>query len=403
MFPFSARLFRPTLAGVILLLMLATTPSVVTASLTKSASHVSITLSGDNSSVPHHASAVVHLDLPHDNTTHFLYVDNGLAPDSISGYQITSNGLVPTPSSPYPTGGASYLDTFGENFIATSAANGLCLFHTDFTGRFESFTINSSTGALTEVSMVALGGASLQQVAGDIQVASSGLYVYVSLWGPPSYINVLTVSSGCSVKLANTLDVPQSSYVSIALIDNNSLLAVDKQNGRIDVYSITNGTQLALVSSTPSQLYRPIGAASFANPSPKTWIAFTTGEDGVEAYITNGKQPPNPMTGSPAEDPCYCNDSNVLVDAPHQQLVVTEQTSLGIFGVIGNTFTFLSQAPLASGDYGPSAMVELGSEVYVVNSLSSTVDACLMATGSASCSLIATLPTGGFPQGIGVL
>lgn len=48
-------------------------------------------------------------------------------------------------------------------------------------------------------------------------------------------------------------------------------------------------------------------------------------------------------------------------------------------------------------------MVELGSELYVLNAFSGNVDACAIAAGSLNCSLAATLPSGGTPGGIGAL
>src|SRR5258708_6067641 len=36
---------------------------------------------------------------------HFVYVNNGSSPNSISGYQLTKKGLTPLPGSPYPTVG----------------------------------------------------------------------------------------------------------------------------------------------------------------------------------------------------------------------------------------------------------------------------------------------------------
>jgi hypothetical protein len=56
---------------------------------------------------------------------------------------------------------------------------------------------------------------------------------------------------------------------------------------------------------------------------------------------------------------------------------------------------------------GPTAMAELGSELFVIDNetdgrYEGFLDACIIADGSVSCSLAATLPKY-FPEGIGVL
>jgi hypothetical protein len=398
MFRFPLRFLRTALAGGALLLIATAPASMATAApprstkATTAVAHPSVRAAGAR------AVGHVHLNVPNQGT-HFLYVDNGLAPDSISGYQISSSGLTPTPGSPYATSSTDYLYAFGENQIAISTANGPCLFHSDAAGKVESFTINPTTGALTLASAIGLGVP--PPAPGDLHVSVNGLYVYVSLWGPPSYIDVLTVGSGCALTTASQTENANASYISFVLLGNNGLMAVDYQNSQLDVYGITQGTQLKLATTTASQLYEPAGAAAVVGVPPQQTLVFTGG-DGAQAYTVSQQGALTPVAGSPAEDPCWCSGANVFYDRANSQLVVAEQTSLGIYGLANNTMTFLSQVPLASGDYAPSAMTELGSELYVVNSLSNTVDACAMAAGSASCVLAATLPTGGYPQGIGV-
>jgi len=132
---------------------------------------------------------------------HFLYVDDGgLTQNSLSGYQITRQGLVPTPGSPYPTGGHAGRANSITNDIATTTANGWCLFHTELqpgrynAGQAESFTVDPVTGALAEVSMLIVGTGS--SFPTDIHASADGTQVYVTLWGPPSFLDVLTVGSG---------------------------------------------------------------------------------------------------------------------------------------------------------------------------------------------------------------
>jgi hypothetical protein len=262
--------------------------------------------------------------------------------------------------------------------------------------------VNPTSGALTLASTVTLGSLTSLPWLGDVVVAANGLYLYVALWGPPSSLDVLTIGSGCTLTLASQLTNQAAAYVSIALLGSQGLMAVDFQQSHIDIYSITQGTQLKLVTSKPSSLYSPLGAAAIINAPPASSYVLNA-DDGLEAHALSAKGVLGPVSGSPAEDPCWCTSANVFYDQANAQIVVSEQDSLGIYAVQGGKLTFLSQASLASGDDAPSAMAELGADLFVVNTLSNTVDSCAMSAGSATCSLAATLPTGGYPQGIGVL
>jgi hypothetical protein len=199
---------------------------------------------------------------------HFLYLDDGYPRNNrLSGYRITTAGLVPTPGSPYPTGGDEAGGVVvGLNQIATSAANGPCLFHTEdqpnqSMGQAESFQINPTTGALTEVSIVPLPGRHVQ--AGDVQVAADGRDIYVALYPVlvgAFYLDALTVGAGCRLSLASSM-IPAGSDFSIALVGKDGLLAVDTYGNTLDLYRISQGTQLKLLSSTPSQIVQPLNAA----------------------------------------------------------------------------------------------------------------------------------------------
>jgi hypothetical protein len=62
--------------------------------------------------------------------THYVYVDNGAAPNSVSGYQATRTGLTPLPGSPYPTGGDGSSAGYAGNQLAISPDH-QCVFAVD--------------------------------------------------------------------------------------------------------------------------------------------------------------------------------------------------------------------------------------------------------------------------------
>jgi hypothetical protein len=350
-------------------------------------------------------------------STHFLYVDNGalgdaqqtggvgMRLDSISGYQITPGGLIPTPGSPYPTPGFQN-SIYGANSLATSLANGPCVFHTDGgSGQVESFSV-AANGSLSLVSTITVG--TLLGTADDIHVSADGRYVYVALWNSlgPSYLDVFTVGSGCSLTLASTTQRANAVYYSIALISSTQLMAIDFLNSRIDIYQITNGTRLSLLTSTQSQLLGPSGAAA-AQIGTRTYIfngisTLLPGE--AEAHTVNSQGILGLVPGSPQIDIKSLDGAYVFFDRSHQQLIESEQlsNSLGVYGLRLGLFALLGHTALPGGNV-PVALTELGSELFVINALSGIVDACAIGTGSLKCVWAATLSIFELPDGIGVL
>jgi hypothetical protein len=344
--------------------------------------------------------------LPHAGS-HFLYVDNGGSTPSngISGYRIAPNGLIPTPGSPYLTGGDHVRVVGGLNDIAISTLSGPCLFHTEDQlgldeGQIESFAIDRTTGALTEVAITKLPGA--ESDAGDVHVAADGRFIYVDSYadlGGKYYLDVLSVGRSCRLTLASSM-LASGSYFTIALVGADGLLGVNTFGNTLDMYHIINGTQLRLVTSTPSQVFYPSGAAS-GQVGEQTYVFNginrpTTSE--VETHTVNGQGTLGNVAGSPAFDGNGIGGPYVLFDAIHQQVIESENSSkaLGVFGVKNSTFALLGRAPVTGG--APDAMAQLGSALFVQNG---TVDACLLRSGAATCMLVvSTLHLG---QGIGVL
>jgi hypothetical protein len=277
-------------------------------------------------------------------TAHFLYVDDGNpVQDGIMGYRITRAGLAITPGSPYLTGGLGGGDGFGINVIATSTAYGACLYHSDagdngLSGQVESFMVNRTTGALTKVSIVPL--PYTYTTAGDTQVSADGRYVYVAtypvLLGGFS-LDILTVGSGCTLQLANTI-LPVNSYFSIALVGRDGLLGAGATT--LDMYCITNGAQLILLTSTPSQIVPPMGAAS-AQEKGRTCIfnggGLTYNPSELEAHTVNGQGMLGNVPGSPAVDVQAKAGAVVWFDPLHRQVIESEGNDniLSIFEMKG--------------------------------------------------------------------
>jgi hypothetical protein len=268
----------------------------------------------------------------------------------------------------------------------------------------ESFTV-AATGALTEVSLLFLGTGS--SFPADIHASADGRYLYVAVWGPPSFLDVLTVGRGCHLHLASSLEQAQARYYSITLLGTTGLLAVDNANSKLDLYRITNGTQLTLVSSTPSQLTGPDGAATATIGGQEyvfNGLATVNGPGEVEAHTVNRQGMLGYVPGSPAEDLHSSAGPYVLFDQSHQQVIESEEggETLGVYGECGGALTFLSQAVLPQG-FGPTVMTELGATLYMVANGADAVYSCTIGVGALTCALAATLPSHSLPEGINVL
>jgi hypothetical protein len=415
MFRLPLRLFGPALVGTALVL-LAATPSFAAA-----ATSPAITL--ENGATYFHPgsgpirfgpAAVFHL---RGHATcpsgHFLYVNNGNAfNNSVSGFVINADcSLTPTPGSPYPTGGNEFSAGWGQNQIATSVANGPCVFSTDSNtsggsgpGQVVSWSV-ASTGALTKVSAI-----TIPPAGSDVKVSPDGKYLYAVSWNTPAAISTMTIGSGCTLTLAQTYTATTARYYAITLVADKGLVAPDYNNDQIDVYSITNGTQLMLVSTSPSQVPYPGGAATvLRSPIGPVVLDGSNGASEVEAHTINKQGTLGSVPGSPASDPNATVAANILFDAPLRQVTATEQfngsqfaNSMGIFGAKSGQLALLSHVSLPGSDF-PTAQAALGTELYITNELGASVEACVMGKGTATCSLAATLTSGGITQGIGVL
>jgi len=413
MFRLPMRLLSPVLAGTALMLV-AAMPSLTMAASPVTLGHGTTTIVHPGS-FSTHPNAVYHLrGLATCPAGHFLYVNEGNISNAIQGFVINADcSLTPTPSSPYPTGGQEWVGYWASNQLATSMANGPCVYATDSGGNgtpgyVDSFSVGSN-GALTKVSQVQIADGSSANAV-DVRVSADGKYVYASAVGSAGTLNVLTVGSGCALTLTSSVNTPSGAvYEAMALLGTKGIEAVNVY-GTIDIYSITNNTQLALVSSTTAQVPFPAGAA-FDPRSPIGPLVFngSVGAGQLESHTINSQGKLGSVPGSPASDSSTTTTANLFFDPSLGQVTATEQfngsqlsNSMGIFGAKAHQLALLSHVAM-SGSYFPTAQAELGSELYITNELGSSVEACAMAHGSATCSLAASFLGGEIVQGIGVL
>lgn len=365
-----------------------------------------------SSSLPRAGAGIPGARLPLISGTHYVYADDGLSSNNtIDEYKATASGL--THLGTVPTGSFTHGLSFGQNDIAI---HGACLVHSDSGGSIQSYSINSSTGLLTQLSAVAVaksnGGPS------DSTISADGSDVYIAAFGESGSggsLITIPLSSGCALGAAVLYSVPTKNVLlSIALPDATHLLVVSSTNTN-DIYTITGGTTLSLEKSNPSSFNFPEGAA--------------TGTVAGQTFTFNGQAVPSgvvpqaeadrytaatgtltPAPGSPQTDgnPNAFNGPNVYFAQAYNLLTQsnTASNTVSAYSIAGGTFIYKNSAKLDRTSIHPVSQTLLANYLGVLSFTSGTIDACpVAASGFSSCVLEATLTGGGSgsePGGLGV-
>ncbi|HLJ67818.1 MAG TPA: hypothetical protein VKX16_10715 [Chloroflexota bacterium] len=349
----------------------------------------------------HIASAAV----PPSRGTQYLYVQNGLPVDSISGFALRNGRLVPTPGSPYATGGGHFAPTGSANDLATSLANGACAFNTESKGQVESFAVNLPDGALTVMSQIQVGNQKFAPAGAYVTPDGSLLFVIVTAEsGEPSWIYQIPIGSSCALGTPIANFFGYKSYSDLAIVGNSMIAAVDSGNNRIDLYQVGQGP-LQLVESVPSQFHASPAAGAAIGATKRGAMLFTgqiaDGWSSAEAFWLTGKSvqdvPSSPLTDSAGSDGLA-----VHYDPFHDQLVESEglSGSLGLYSFSGGPGKVVH---VATSIRDPGVMAQLGSDLFVLGYADGTVNLCALGRLQAHCGLAVTLPANSRPAGVAVL
>jgi hypothetical protein len=337
-------------------------------------------------------AAVAHVPLDVSGT-HYVYVNNGAVPNSISGYQATSTGLVPLPGSPYPTGGTGGGSNYGANQLALSPDH-QCLFASDAGGgTFDAFAIDAD-GTLTQVAHVAVEAAYPEGVA----VAPQGGVVFVGIFNGYSsgLVDSFRIGAGCAISEAQSLDIG-SAMGDVAVTADGSQLFVSSYTGSfINSYAISGATLTLLQSNATNP--PADGLVSVADYLFSGDVTADSSETNGYTFTANGQltmlpgyTPTDPGSGSAA----------VWLDRVDQQLITAEQfsNSFGLYTVVNGIYTWLGHAT-GAGTNTPTAMTQLGRYLLVTNDANGTISPCQVGPGTVSCLAPIALPVLGDPNGI---
>ncbi|HVB23896.1 MAG TPA: hypothetical protein VNG51_18315 [Ktedonobacteraceae bacterium] len=325
--------------------------------------------------------------------THYVYVNNGSSPNSVSGYKLASGGLTPLPGSPYATDGVGGGSGYGGNQIAISP-NHKCVFASDDgSGTFNSFKINSN-GSLTLVTHATVEGSNVQAIA----VSPLGTVVFVDMF--VSYnsapLDSFSIGSGCAITEAQNSNTSSAAGGLAVSKDGTMLFAGSYVGGFINSYSIS-GTSFTFLKSNIANPSAP-GGLIVAGKHLYSGNAGGNSETGAYTFNSGGKLASLP--GSPATDSQGSNSAQVWFDHTDKQLICSEQNSntFGLFQVSSGTYSFL--AHVNGTGTTPTAMAQVNHILIVTNDGSSSISVYKVEPGSMTYKTTISLPAFGSPNGI---
>jgi hypothetical protein len=349
-------------------------------------------------SAPYHMASR-HTQATPQQSTDYLYVNDGATTNGITGFVISGTSLTMIPGSPFPTGGEGDRGSQQSNQIAISP-NDQCVFATDtVSNTVDSFAIGAG-GALTEISQLTIS----QSNPLDVKVAPDGSAIFVAAGDTaPSYIDTFSVSSSCALTAGNSYkNIGNILSMAVAPTTPPVLYALDTFDGLEFTYTISGDT-LTLESRSLTFDATPGGAAvAMVGSKPYFLTGEVNGQVAVaDAYAVQAKGTITPIAGSPAADLAGVDSESILYDAVNKQAILAEQfsNSLGFFGERKGQFVLLGHIPIPAGNF-PAAMAQVGSELYVANLFGGTISVCTLTLGSATCQTPTALPPGSHPTGV---
>ncbi|MEO8973939.1 MAG: hypothetical protein ABI406_20315 [Ktedonobacteraceae bacterium] len=346
--------------------------------------------------------------------THYLYVDDGICPDSIDVYKTGGSTLVHVGN--YPNDGCTGAIYFGATTLAVAPTNsnhGNCLIFADTAGFVDSFPINSDGSLGAEMSHLQ---DYAQQPLSAVSIADNGI-AYVS--APQHDLESYSIGAGCTLTFLHATNTNSAGdipfYASITPIGNDLVGAESSGGvGSIDTFRTdSSGDIIPLnvvkgqTTAAASVVYEAIPAnkvlqyrvfVGFANPGAPSI------EGGQYNIATGGI---TFMNGSPSFDPRGNNGGSLFMDKDMRVVIQSQENShtLGNYTVRGPTMSFIRETQMAvSGEY-PNNFIQLSSTLFVNMIVNGDIEACSLGiSGATNCQSVAVLTnTTGFSPGMALM
>lgn len=326
--------------------------------------------------------------------THYVYVNNGTTPNSVSGYLVTSAGLTPLPNSPYATGGSGGGSGYGSNQIAISP-NHQCVFASDDgSGTFNSFQIQSD-GSLTLVTHATVEASNVQAIAVSPKGGVVFVDMYVSYTSGP--LDSFSIGAGCAITETTHIDTGSASGGLAVAANGSKLFASSYAGGTITTYTIS-GSSFSLLKSNTANPASPGGMAIIQKYLYSGTAEIGSSQTSLYGIKANGGI--HALTGSPASDAQGSDSAQVWYDRANGQLVCSEQftNSFGLFAPVNGTYTLLAHVNGTGST--PTAMAQVGHILMVTNDGDGSISVYKITHGKMIFKMNIPLPATGSPNGI---
>ncbi len=343
---------------------------------------------------------VGHLPAAAGTGTRYLYAQYGTCPDGIDVYR-TSGASVSFIQHVLLRSECSIETLAGEHHLAVVTTPASCLVFTDGwpdnPGYVYSFKIDASTGMIgpSPISHVSVR-------AGPDDLAVSGSTVYVSA-SPSSTIDVLTVNSGCGLKIDSVNSTGSEQDINIAVVNPTTVVSTNTDSytvpGDVVAYSLQANKTLVETASDPGQILDPDGVAVL-NAGGHAFVFTGQNDEGPPqtqgfAFTESGGFTPLPGSPQTSTDPGSDNalDAAVAVSLPNRLLTMGDQDSGQISWDTlspGGGMAYGGDTSLAQDDT-PTELTLLGNVLLVAQADSGDVEACAVApSGVSNCRTILT-------------
>lgn len=292
---------------------------------------------------------------PPSGSNNFLLVANQ-ATSNIAGLAITSSGLSNISGSPYQLGVA-------PSAMAITPSNGL-LFVSSLAGAIYAYSVGSN-GSLTIANN---GNAVVNQISPvALKVDSTGNWLIAVDLTPNAYLFSINTSTGALTQQGNAVPLDAGSPNHLIFTPNNNLVYISLGTGGVDIltFSASSGvlTKTNQILKPKSSLNADQGLAS--DPNSKFLFVAETGVNAVRVLTiaTNGSL--TEVTGSPFSTGLGPN--GVIVESSGSYVYVTNRTdgTVSAFALsAAGSLTQISGSPFLTGT-NPVDIAEDTTHTYI--------------------------------------
>jgi hypothetical protein len=291
----------------------------------------------------------------------FVYVNNQNTANTVSGFSVgITGGLIPTPGSPYSTGGAgSTVTCFGLDRMVVSTVDQLLFVSNSADQTISAFQINPTTGALTIVSGSPIfSGLSLDSCNGiSLAVTPDGRFLMASSGGAIQSFSI--AAGGILTPAVLTSPAVPSTTVGMKISPNGTFLALSNETG-VSMYANNNGTLTPVVGTPfPSSGTGQLSGLEFSCAADALYGSEASFSSTIaDAWSVSAAGALTPMAGSPFLT--LGADSNVVALTPDNTMLYTSDQ-------LNDTITGFNVA--AGGVLAGNTRLTGGSSVHIPTGL----------------------------------